>query len=372
MPETKKTNKAALCLTGKAELLLADNVVGEEKKKRFRLTGNTGDLIKNHWYWGNFVVDLASMILGKDSYPVFKEHCTSCIVGRSETITINSKTGLVVDGIFSDVEETEGPFVHKTLAEGHPWEASIYGEPEFVEFVPEGASVEVNERTFEGPLNVWRNTLFREVSFAGLGWDHRTSAEMLGKQENELEIKIITKEKEIMADTVVTPTPPVPVPDDAAKLAAITEQAKLEERNRLSNLKLAFPNDQEFALSQYEAGSTVDQAKLAYVDVLTAKNKELAEKLAASDTTPPAPTPPAPAPNGVKPVGAPASDDANALAVPEGKGSAFERILKKNQRERKLSYKEALRQTKDEQPKEFQEYALSKQGPKVKPEHIEF
>jgi signal peptide peptidase SppA len=86
--------------------------------------------------------------------------------------------------------------------------------------------------------------------------------------------------------------------DEAAKAAA---QA---ERKRLGDLKAAFPKHLEFALAQFDAGSTVEQAKLAFVPVLereleqekkaSADARELAAKAQAqAAATPPPPPPPA-------------------------------------------------------------------------------
>jgi hypothetical protein len=42
--------------------------------------------------------------------------------------------------------------------------------------VKAGATVEVNGRTFTGPINVFRNNTIREISFTPTGWDSQTSA----------------------------------------------------------------------------------------------------------------------------------------------------------------------------------------------------
>lgn len=54
--------------------------------------------------------------------------------------------------------------------------------------------------------------------------------------------------------------------------AAAAEQARLADRKRLGELKAAFPKHLEFAVEQFEKGATVEQAKVAFVDVLAAEN----------------------------------------------------------------------------------------------------
>jgi len=57
-----------------------------------------------------------------------------------------------------------------------------------------------------------------------------------------------------------------------AKEAA--EKAKKENKQRLSELKAAFPDDLEFAIEQFEDGASLVEAKAAYADVLLKKLKE--------------------------------------------------------------------------------------------------
>lgn len=67
----------------------------------------------------------------------------------------------------------------------------------------------------------------------------------------------------------------------APSMEAITAESKKQadlaiaaDRQRLSAMKTAFPKDLAFALEQYEAGATVEQAKAKYCDVLMAKQPE--------------------------------------------------------------------------------------------------
>jgi len=51
-------------------------------------------------------------------------------------------------------------------------------------------------------------------------------------------------------------------------------QARAEERQRMADLKAAFPDDPEFAMKAFEAGQDVGLAKADYCDVLSARLKE--------------------------------------------------------------------------------------------------
>jgi signal peptide peptidase SppA len=67
------------------------------------------------------------------------------------------------------------------------------------------------------------------------------------------------------------------------ELAAAETKAKSEQqsadRQRLTDLKAAFPKDLVFAFEQYEKGASVEQAKASYADVLQARNEKLEKDL---------------------------------------------------------------------------------------------
>ena len=80
-----------------------------------------------------------------------------------------------VSGVLSSITD-EGKQVAATSDEGFPWQMSVHIEPRSVEEVKAGATVTVNGRTFQGPINVFRNNVIREISFTPTGWDSQTSA----------------------------------------------------------------------------------------------------------------------------------------------------------------------------------------------------
>lgn len=100
---------------------------------------------------------------------------------------------------------------------------------------------------------------------------------------------------------------------DAAAAAAAND-AKTAERKRLADLQSAFPKHTTFALEQYSAGATVDQARVAFVPVLEReldeerKARSVAEEKVAKSAATPAPQAPA--------TPAPTSPPASAPAVP--------------------------------------------------------
>lgn len=72
-----------------------------------------------------------------------------------------------------------------------------------------------------------------------------------------------------------------PMKDQEQKAEATVDIAAVQsaERKRMADLRAAFPKDLEFAMTQFEAGATLTEAKAAYADVLS-------ERLAAKDKEP--------------------------------------------------------------------------------------
>jgi signal peptide peptidase SppA len=61
--------------------------------------------------------------------------------------------------------------------------------------------------------------------------------------------------------------------DTQAELNRAGDEAKAAERQRLADLKVAFPDDLEFALTAFEKGSSVQEAKAEYCDVVVERVK---------------------------------------------------------------------------------------------------
>jgi signal peptide peptidase SppA len=68
-------------------------------------------------------------------------------------------------------------------------------------------------------------------------------------------------------------------------IEAIKAETRKQELDRLQQIKASFPDDIAFAMEQYAKGATVDQAKVAYCDVLAAKNKALQAELASKQSS---------------------------------------------------------------------------------------
>lgn len=125
--------------------------------------------------WGyRFVIDLSGIRMAHNAVPALREHEREAVVGMTSRASV-TEAGLLLHGSFLPV--TQDAREVQALAEaGFPWQASIGVMPLHIEEIGQGASVEVNGRTFAGPIDVWRAARVDEISFVALGADGETAA----------------------------------------------------------------------------------------------------------------------------------------------------------------------------------------------------
>ncbi len=141
--------------------------------RKFTGVAYSGDAITSHHYWSNVVFDLSSMKLAA-KIPALIDHASSKRCGYIDSSSIDQASGLTVSGTLLSNEH--GQAVTNDSDEGFPWQMSVHIDPDVLEEVQAGATVNVNGRTFNGPITVFRNSNIREVSFTPTGCDPNTSA----------------------------------------------------------------------------------------------------------------------------------------------------------------------------------------------------
>jgi len=137
------------------------------------------------------VVDLATLNASK-SRPALLDHVTGNRVGHTTDIR-NAGTHLDIDGIVSATGDAAREVVASSQ-NGFPWQASIgvyFSRP--LELIKAGRKIEVNGQTFEGPVLVAREAVFREITFTALGVDDNTSAQIAASHKREGEKKMEPK-----------------------------------------------------------------------------------------------------------------------------------------------------------------------------------
>lgn len=154
--------------------LLAADTDGN-KLRRFTMTAYTGAAMRVG-FGAPVVADLAGMRVPSQSRPILRDHDTTQIVGHSTSIEI-AQQRLRVAGVISGVGEAAKE-VLALAGNGFPWQASIGASIDRMEFVESGSKVNVNGRTFTGPVYIARATTLGEVSFVPLGADAATKVDV--------------------------------------------------------------------------------------------------------------------------------------------------------------------------------------------------
>ncbi len=153
---------------------------------RFRMVAYTGGLMRIAGFPRPVVVDLAGLEIPDQNLPIRLDHQRRQGVGHTKRVVIEGGA-LVAEGLISR-DTSWARDVARSGANGFPWKASIGAAVVEADFVPAGGTVQVNGRTFSGPVHVVRRAVLKEISFVDSGADVNTSA------------RIAAKEKEAMTD----------------------------------------------------------------------------------------------------------------------------------------------------------------------------
>lgn len=147
-----------------------------EGPQRFRMEAYDGGLLRLANAPYPVVVDLKGM-QQVDQVKALLHHDAARPAGHMDRVQIGET--IVTEGVLS--VEKNAAEIQAAQKGGFRWEASIGAtiEDGARELIPAGRSVEVNGRTFRGPVIVARKTLLREVSFTGSGAGTNTSARIV-------------------------------------------------------------------------------------------------------------------------------------------------------------------------------------------------
>jgi len=252
----------------------------------FRVVGYSGGIIKDHWLWGNVAFDLSGLKFAKKKTPVLEEHFTIRRLGFTTRQEITDK--VTVEGEFLDNDNAAS--LRADMKKGFPMEASLYVPATVVEYVKEGASVEVNGLTLKGPGAVFRKATVREVSMCVFGADSNTqSAAYAENDKNNVKFNLVDKEINLMAKETEQMTI-----EKFAELhpeirrqvfdAGVTE-GREKEWAMFAELSEACGDDHELAVKCFAEGKTVADALKMRAEKAEKANAELSEKLKTARTT---------------------------------------------------------------------------------------
>jgi len=145
---------------------------------RFHMVAYTGGAMSIAGFPHPVVVDLEGLDIDRQDIPVRLDHNPRQGVGHTQRVVIEKDSGggkVIAEGLISR-NTSWARDVAKSGANGFPWQASIGASVIDAEFIPNGQSVTVNGRTFDGPLHVVRKAVLKEISFVDSGADANSSA----------------------------------------------------------------------------------------------------------------------------------------------------------------------------------------------------
>jgi len=174
-----------------------------DKTAKIKILGRTGDAI-DHWFFGKVVHDMSGMKLHKNKLTIDYNHNADEIVGYLNKFDI--ETGdLISSGVLTPFKEGDraSELIFK-MKEGVPYEASInFSDETVLEEIEEDEEVEVNNRSFTGPLTVIREWGLRNIAVCPLGADKNTSSELFSDSKETVEVKYLIGDKKMKTELTV-------------------------------------------------------------------------------------------------------------------------------------------------------------------------
>ena len=159
----------AFLATAAFEAPAADAAAGVRK---FSGTAYGGGVVTDHPFFNRVAFDLSTTKVVTPA-PALYSHRPEP-VGVIRAAAVDSKIAISGE-LFSDIDDQAKSIATKA-DRGMPWQLSVGIYPGHVDEYGQGAKVQLNGQTLDGPLTVFRDNRIREVSFCPLGADHTTEA----------------------------------------------------------------------------------------------------------------------------------------------------------------------------------------------------
>jgi len=144
-----------------------------ELLRKIQIVAYTGGTMTVEGWPLPVVVDLSGLEIPTSSLPIRYAHDEYAGIGHTTNIAIEGNE-IVADAVVSRDTEYSRDFL-SSIENGFPWKASIGLEVVEYREIPDGAEVEVNGRSFTGPLYVVDLAVLREISIVDVPADIGTS-----------------------------------------------------------------------------------------------------------------------------------------------------------------------------------------------------
>ena len=155
----------------------------DKQMPRFRMVAYTGGTMRIAGFPHPVVVDLEGLTIERQDIPVRLDHNPRQGVGHTQRVIVENGQ-VIAEGLVSR-DTSWARDVAKSAVNGFPWQASIGAAVVDAEFIPNGQSITVNGRTFNGPLHVVRKAILKEISFVDSGADPATSARIAAQSKEQ-------------------------------------------------------------------------------------------------------------------------------------------------------------------------------------------
>ena len=195
---------------------IIEAAASEKDLPRFSMVAYSGGVMRVDGFPHPVVVDLMGLDVPSQSVPIRLDHKPGQGVGHTTRIEAHEGQ-LVAEGLISR-DTSSARDVARSGTNGFPWQASIGGPVIEAEYVSAGERVEVNGRTFEGPLHVVRKMVLKEISFVDSGADGETKAVIAAqaKEENASMPKSEVTEQSETQETTAAESKAKPTKEDWA------------------------------------------------------------------------------------------------------------------------------------------------------------
>lgn len=150
----------------------ASGAEGANKRPTVDIEAYNGGPLRVAGYYRPVVVDLKGL-RARATTPILLDHDHTQIVGQGKA-TIGDR-GVTIAGTITG-DDAPAQRVTSHAANGFVWAASVGVQPDRVEFLDAGKSINVNGQTFHGPLNIVRAGRLGEVSIVAVGADESATA----------------------------------------------------------------------------------------------------------------------------------------------------------------------------------------------------
>ena len=265
-----------------AEVTFAPAKASSDGLTEFELVVYTGKTVRT--FFGDMVVDVAGMKIGRQRKPVLLGHVAADVVGHSTKIEKTYDGRILLRGVASGTKEVSDRVV-VPARNGFPWQSSMGFSIDHVRNLEKDSELELNGRKIHGPLLVVDRSSFKEASFLPLGADDDTSGVVFGDPATcgtvPLGYIMIACEPaaapakelcDMTKDEIIQQAP------EAAE--AIRGEGAERERGRVRAMREAFDDKPDFVAESIIAGLTIEQATVKYLVLLRAERDDLAKQLA--------------------------------------------------------------------------------------------